>query len=215
MISAALRAPLARCRGALAPGARGSVPQAPRVVAGAAKRDLNALWQAHIETEFTEKSADSAVATMVPTATVNHVPTLMGGEGRERLREFYARHFIPKMPPDVNIKPLQRTIADEADRVVDEFLFEFTHTVEMDWMLPGLKPTGKFVSVPFIVVVDFEGDKLKAERIYWDQGTVLAQLGLLPEGLPIAGAEQSAKALDAAAVPSNQMLTRGGAPTQR
>lgn len=174
--------------------------------AARATPDYAALWQAHIDTEFTEKSADSAVGTMVGHATVNHVPTLMGGEGRENLRKFYANHFIPKMPNDVVIKPLNRTIAAEAARVVDEFLFEFTHDVPMDWMLPGLAPTGKRVSVPFIVVVDFEGEKLKAERIYWDQACVLKQLGLLPEGLPVAGAEQSLKAADPGAVPSNQML---------
>ncbi|KIZ05112.1 carboxymethylene butenolidase [Monoraphidium neglectum] len=164
--------------------------------------DYAALWQAHIDTEFTEKSADAAVATMVEHATVNHIPTLMGGAGRELLREFYARHFIPKMPNDVVIKPINRTIAPEAHRVMDEFLFE---------MLPGVAPTGKRVSVPFVVVVDFEGTKLKAERIYWDQATVLKQLGLLPEGLPVAGAEQSLKAADPAAVPSNGMLRAVGA----
>jgi len=97
------------------------------------KPDLAALWQAHIDTEFTEKSADAAVATMVDHATVNHVPTLMGGEGREALRQFYAKHFIPKMPGDVEITPITRTISAEASRVVDEFLFSFTHTVPMDW----------------------------------------------------------------------------------
>ncbi|KAI8464343.1 MAG: hypothetical protein J3K34DRAFT_440869 [Monoraphidium minutum] len=195
-----------RAPAAPADGARRPHPARPRRATCVGAIDYAALWEAHIATEFTEKSADAAVATMVETATVNHVPTLMGGEGREDLRRFYATHFIPKMPDDVVIKPLNRTIAPESQRVVDEFLFEFTHSVAMDWMLPGLAPTGRRVSVPFIVVVDFEGDKLKAERIYWDQATVLKQLGLLPEGLPVAGAEQSRKAESAGEVPSNQML---------
>jgi carboxymethylenebutenolidase len=120
--------------------------------------DLNALWDNHIATEFTEKSADAAVATMVPHATVNHVPTMTGGVGTEALRAFYADNFIPKMPDDVILTPIDRTIAK--DTIVDEFIFEFTHNTIMDWMLPGIAPTGKKVKVPFVVVVKFEGDKV-------------------------------------------------------
>lgn len=167
------------------------------------------LWDEHIATEFTEKSADAAVATMVPHSTVNHVPTMTGGAGTEGLRKFYATHFIPKMPADVDIKPLERSVGTDAaggETVVDEFLFSFTHDTQMDWMLPGIKPTGKRVSVPFIVVVKFEGDKLRAERIYWDQATVLQQLGLLPPLPCVPGAEQAAKAADHGAVPSNSLI---------
>ncbi|GBF95978.1 carboxymethylenebutenolidase [Raphidocelis subcapitata] len=173
------------------------------------------LWDEHIATEFSEKSADAAVATMVPHATVNHVPTMTGGEGTEALRLFYATNFIPRMPADVKITPLSRTVGADADGevVVDEFLIDFTHDVKMDWMLPGLEPTGKHVSVPFIVVVKFEGDRLKAERIYWDQATVLKQLGLLPAGLLgcVPGAEQAAKAADAGAVKSNGLIAAAAA----
>lgn len=94
-------------------------------------------------------------------------------------------------------------------KVIDEFLFEFTHNTKMDWMLPGIEPTGKFVSVPFIVVVKFApgNDKLLAERIYWDQATVLQQLGLLPRSLScVAGVEQAKKAADHNAVPSNYLI---------
>ena len=120
--------------------------------------DLNTLWDNHVATEFSEKSADAAVATMVPNATVNHVPTMTGGVGTEALRTFYAENFIPKMPEDVKLTPIDRTIAK--DTIVDEFVFEFTHNVVMDWMLPGIAPTGRKVKVPFVVVVKFEGDKV-------------------------------------------------------
>ena len=42
---------------------------------GLSRDELVALWEEHIATEFTEKSAERAVSTMVPHATVNHVPT--------------------------------------------------------------------------------------------------------------------------------------------
>jgi len=170
---------------------------------------LLALWDEHIATEFTEKSADAAVATMVPNSTVNHVPTMTGGQGTEGLRAFYAKHFIPKMPADVEITPIERNVGVDAnggETVVDEFLFSFTHTAQMDWMLPGVPPTGKKVSVPFIVVVKFEGDKLKAERIYWDQATVLKQIGLLPDLPCVTGPEQAAKAASHEAAPSNKLI---------
>lgn len=63
------------------------------------------------------------------------------------------------------------------------------------------------MSVPFIVVVKFEGDKLKAERIYWDQATVLKQLGMLPDLPCVSGPEQAAKAANHEAMPSNQLIT--------
>lgn len=163
----------------------------------------------HIHT-FTHPLARSAP---VPT----HVPCLntqRRGQGTEGLRKFYAHHFIPKMPADVQITPLERNVGVDAkggETVVDEFLFSFTHMQQMDWMLPGVAPTGKKVCVPFIVVVKFEGDKLKAERIYWDQATVLRQIGLLPELPCVSGPEQAAKAADHKAAPSNALIEAAAA----
>ena len=39
--------------------------------------------------------------------------------------------------------------------VVDEMLFKFTHTSEIDWMLPGIKPTGRRVEIPLVAIVRF------------------------------------------------------------
>jgi carboxymethylenebutenolidase len=143
---------------------------------------------------------------MVEDAYVNHVPVLTGGVGRDELREFYSKRFIPQMPPDTSMTPISRTVG--ADRVVDEMVFEFTHTIEMDWMLPGVAPTGKHVRVPLIVVVHFRDGRLAHEHIYWDQASVLAQLGLLDTTrLPVAGVESAEKVLDSS-LPANRLIER-------
>jgi carboxymethylenebutenolidase len=167
---------------------------------------LNDLWDEHIREEFASKNADATIETMVPDAYVNHIPVLTGGVGREQLREFYSRHFIPKMPPDTEIIPISRTIGVE--RLVDEMIFRFTHTIEMDWMLPGVAPTGKKVECPLVVIVHFREGKLANEHIYWDQASVLVQLGLLdPSSLPVSGSE-SARKLANPTLPSNQLIER-------
>ena len=166
--------------------------------------DLVALWEEHLRHEFATKDTEATLETMVPHAYVNHIPVMTGGVGQEALGRFYANRFIPKMPPDADLAPISRTVGE--NRLVDEFVFKFTHTVRMDWMLPGVEPTGKQVRVPFIVVVQFEGDKLAHEHIYWDQATVLVQVGLLdPAGLPVTGVAQADKALDAS-LPSNDLI---------
>jgi carboxymethylenebutenolidase len=64
--------------------------------------------------------------------------------------------------------------------------------------------------VPFIVVVKFKGDKLSAERIYWDQATVLRQIGMLPDTMPaVTGAEQANKMVDFGSVTSNGLMNAG------
>ncbi len=115
--------------------------------------------------------------TMVAEPYVNHIPMMTGGVGHRDLARFYANHFIPKCPKDTKLVPISRTIG--ADRLVDEMLFCFTHDVEIDWMLPGVAPTGKYVEIPLVAIVNFRGDKLYHEHIYWDQASVLVQIGLL------------------------------------
>jgi carboxymethylenebutenolidase len=173
------------------------------------------LWEEHVRDEFAVKDTSATIETMVPDAYVNHVPVLTGGYGREQLREFYARHFIPKMPPDTGIELVSRTVG--ADRLVDEMIFRFTHTMQMDWMLPGIPPTGKHVEVALVAIVSFRGDKLVHEHIYWDQASVLVQLGLLDgSSLPIVGLESAQKVLDPS-LPSNALMERlpQGEPAQR
>jgi carboxymethylenebutenolidase len=174
-----------------------------------AQQYLNDLWDEHIRDEFADKDASATVDTMVPDAYVNHIPVLTGGVGREQLKEFYSKHFIPKMPPDTEIVPISRTVGDE--RLVDEMIFRFTHTIEMDWMLPGVAPTGKRVECPLVVIVHFRDGKLANEHIYWDQASVLVQLGLLEAaGLPVAGVEAAEKLADPTR-PSNRLIQRARA----
>lgn len=177
-----------------------------RNLSGGAAINLSALWDEHVKDEFVTRDTEATLETMVEDAYVNHVPVLTGGVGRDALREFYSKRFIPQMPPDTAMTPVSRTIG--ADRVVDEMIFEFTHTIKMDWMLPGVEPTGKHVKVPLVVIVHFRGDKLAHEHIYWDQASVLAQLGLIDASrLPVAGAESAEKVIDPS-LPANRLMER-------
>ncbi len=155
---------------------------------------LPALWEEHVKHEFATRDTEATLATMAPDAYVNHVPVLTGGVGCDQLREFYSKRFIPKMPADTEMTPVSRTIG--AERLVDEMVFSFTHSIEMDWMLPGLAPTGRRVSVPLVVIVHFRQGKLAHEHIYWDQASVLVQLGLIDSGqVPVSGKESAHKVL--------------------
>jgi carboxymethylenebutenolidase len=170
---------------------------------------LSDLWDEHVHNEFTTKDTAATLDTMVPDAYVNHVPVLTGGAGREQLRDFYSKHFIPRMPADTDFVPISRTIGRE--RIVEEMVVRFTHTIEMDWMLPGIAPTGRRVECPLVVVVTFRDGKLSREHIYWDQASVLVQLGLLDPGkLPVAGVEAARKLLDPS-LRSNALIDRAAA----
>jgi len=166
--------------------------------------DLSALWDLHCLYEFGTRDVDATMATMVAEPYVNHVPTMTGGVGYRALHDFYTRHFVNSNPPDTTLTPISRTVG--ATQVVDEMLFCFTHTTEIPWMLPGVAPTGKRVEVPLLAVIKFRGDKLYHEHIYWDQASVLVQVGLLdPQGLPVAGVEAARKLLDET-LPSNELM---------
>lgn len=167
---------------------------------------MRELWEQHIRFEFETRDTAGTLDTMVEDAYVNHVPVMTGGTGKEQLREFYSRLFIPQMPPDTEIIPVSRTIGD--DQLVDEMIFKFTHNIRMDWMLPGIAPTGKQVQVPLVVIVRFRDGKLAHEHIYWDQASVLVQLGLLSsQNLPVAGVETARKVLDPS-LPANELVGR-------
>jgi carboxymethylenebutenolidase len=172
----------------------------------AAHRTLSERWDEHVKYEFATRNTEDTIQTMVADAYVNHIPVMTGGVGHDELREFYSKRFISQMPPDTGMTPVSRTIG--IDRVVDEMVFEFTHTIKMDWMLPGVAPTGKHVKVPLVVIVHFRDGKLAHEHIYWDQASVLAQLGLIDTGkLPVAGVESARKVLDPS-LASNELMDR-------
>jgi carboxymethylenebutenolidase len=171
-----------------------------------AQQRLSELWDEHVRYEFSTRNTDDTLATMVEDAYVNHIPVLTGGTGRQELREFYSKRFIPQMPPDTEMTPVSRTVGE--DQIVDEMIFKFTHTIPMDWMLPGVAPTGKRVEIPLVAIVRFRNDKLAHEHIYWDQASVLVQIGLLdPAKLPVAGVECAQKVLDPT-LPANALMRR-------
>jgi carboxymethylenebutenolidase len=166
--------------------------------------DLVALWEEHTRHEFDTRDVPATMATMVAEPYVNHIPTLTGGVGYSQLARFYRYHFVHNNPQDMKITSISRTVG--STQVVDEFIMSFTHDREIDWLLPGVAATGKYVEIPMLGVIQFRGPKLCHEHIYWDQASVLVQIGLLnPAGLPVAGVESAQKLLNED-LPSNRLM---------
>ena len=148
--------------------------------------DIAGVFDQRQYAEFVLHDADKALETLVQEPSVCLMATQAGGDGRQAVHRFYSQEFIPSLPPDIQVTLVSRTVG--ADRLVDEDLLVFTHTIEAPWILPGVPPTGRRLEIPGVVIVDFEGGKVARERIYWDQASVLAQAGLLDAGkLPGAG----------------------------
>ena len=158
-------------------------------------KDLGAVFDEHVKHEFVDKDVDATMSTMTEDPYVHHVATATGGAGRQGVRDFYANHFIGKWPADVKVVPVSRTIGE--DCVVDELTLNFTHDVQLDFMLPEIAPTVKRVELSVVVIVKFENGKVAHEHIYWDQGSLLAQVGLLdPQKVPVLGVDQTQKLLN-------------------
>jgi len=154
--------------------------------------DLAALFDGHIAREFADQDVDATMETMVPEPYVHCVPTLTGGFGGQGVRQFYSEHFVNQIPKDAQVIPISRTVGK--DQVVDELILSFTHDAPWDYLLPGVPPTGRRVELPHVVVMKFEGEKVAHEHIYWDQASLLVQVGLLdPRNLPVVGIEQARK----------------------
>lgn len=176
-----------------------------RATIGPPMVDLEGIWDEHMLYEFGERDVRKTLGTMVPNPYVNHIPTLTGGVGYDNLYRFYKDYFIPKNPPSMKMTLVSRTVG--SDRIVDEMVAKFRHTCEIPFMLPGVAPTNKEVEVALVSVVCIRGGKLYHEHIYWDQATVLVQLGLLEKGsLPVAGVESARKVLDERSEPSNVLI---------
>ena len=140
-------------------------------------KDLERLWSEHLEGEFATKDVEATLATMVDDAYVNHVPVGTGGRGKDELRAFYRDVFIPSWPDDHQIEPVNRVVGE--GQLVDELHITFTHTKPMEWFLPAVPPTNRRVEFDLVVVVQFSGELIACERVYWDHATVLRQVGLL------------------------------------
>ena len=166
---------------------------------------LSSAWDQHLASEFGAKSADEAVATMTAESHVNIVALMVGARGRDNVRDFYANHFLSQIPPDMETVPVSRTIGQ--GRVVDEMIMRFTHSIQMDWLLPGILPTGRRLEVPMVAIIQFEGDKIAHEHLYWDQASMLVQIGLLDRTLPVRGGEIAVQVLNPTQ-PMNELIHR-------
>ena len=174
----------------------------------AAQPDIASVFDDHVAAEFVDMDLDATMATMTDDPYVNHVPVMTGGVGSEGVRQFYGDHFIGKWPKDIAITPVSRTVGES--QVVDELVLSFTHDIEMPQLLPGVAPTGRQVTLAFCVVVGFRDGRVAHEHIYWDQASLLAQVGLIdPAAFPVTGAEQAENVLDPRTHPLNRLIERG------
>jgi carboxymethylenebutenolidase len=161
----------------------------------AEQQAMVALFERHVNAELAG-DLETTMATMTDDPHLNHVPSMAGGVGRDGVRAFDRDHLVGKFfPPDVKMTNVSRTVGH--DQVVEELVIGFTHTTPIDWLLPGIPPTGKPVEMAVVVIVGFKDGKISHEHIYWDQAGVLVQVGLLdPTSLPVSGAESARKVLD-------------------
>ena len=153
---------------------------------------IDSIFGEHMDAELAG-DLDKTLATMSENPHIVNVASMVGGQGPDGVRAFYANRLIGQFfPPDVEFETISRTYSPE--RLIDELVISFTHTIEMDHLLPGVKPTGKYAEVAFVVIVGIEDGKVSYEHIHWDQANLLVQLGLIaPEGLPLTGAGAAAK----------------------
>jgi carboxymethylenebutenolidase len=170
-------------------------------------KDLGAVFDAHVRAEFVDKDVAETMGTMTAEPYLTHVPTMTGGTGRAEVERFYRDHFVGHWPDDVEVKSISRTVGQ--NRVIDELIVSFTHDREMRVFLPGVAPTSRKVVLANVVVMGFdEAGRVAYEHIYWDQASLLVQVGLLdPNLLPVSGAEQVSRLLDPGQ-PANELIDR-------
>jgi carboxymethylenebutenolidase len=159
--------------------------------------NLGTVFDQYIKHEFQDHDVDvdATMETMTKEPYVHHVPVMTGGIGYEGVYNFYKNHFIGKMPDDTKIVRISRTV--DKEQVVDELVLSFTHDREIDFILPGVPPTGKHVEIACVVVMNFKDGKISHEHIYWDQASLLVQIGLLgPKLLPVTGREQAKRLVE-------------------
>ncbi|KAK7182604.1 uncharacterized protein CC84DRAFT_1096447 [Paraphaeosphaeria sporulosa] len=184
-----------------------------------AEVDLERVWEENEDQKYHKRSAKKIMETYTtePTPTVNYTATLTGGQGHEEIFRFYNEYFMADKLPIFHLRLISRTIG--ADRIVDELYVQFKHTIDMPWVLPSVKPTGRKVEIVVVSIVGMRGGKVWSERIYWDQASVLFQVGLLDpdqvpeearkqglEMLPVAGSEAARKIMDFESEDTNDMI---------
>jgi len=157
------------------------------------QQTMLAAWQQHTYAEFGLKDPEAALASMTEDPYVLNIPSGTGAVGRAAVHQFYADQMLPNLPPDLELVSLSRIFGD--DRIVEEFVIRFTHTLKMDWMLPGVSVTNRKVEFVLVGIVGFQGGKVASEHLLWDQATVLYQLGILDHPTAAAGVGSAAQLL--------------------
>ncbi len=139
---------------------------------------------------------DLTMATMTEDPHLLNIPNMIGGDGYKGVKNFYKNHLVGKFfLPDVIMQRVSLTVGSH--QIVDELVITFTHTTMVDWMLPEVEPTGKKVEIGVVVIAGIKDKKISHEHIYWDQASVLFQVGLIDRhNLPICGSESAKKLLD-------------------
>ncbi|KAL1644341.1 hypothetical protein SLS61_008848 [Didymella pomorum] len=180
---------------------------------------LERPWEDNVEQKYRAHNVQKLMDTYVshPTPCVNFTPTMTGGFGRPELKRFYADYFLRTAPPSLHLRLVSRTIG--ADRIVDELYVQFKHTCVMPWILPDVPPTNEKVEIIVVSIVGMRAGKVWSERIYWDQASVLFQVGLLDseevpkkfkdkglEMLPVSGSEAARKVMDIESEEANFMI---------
>jgi hypothetical protein len=185
-----------------------------------AEVDLERVWEENQEQKYHSRDTAKLLETFTahPTPSVNYTPTMTGGIGTDELRRFYHDYFFPNSPPSFHMRLVSRTIG--VDRIVDELYIQFKHTVQMPWILPSIPPTNQKVEIVIVSIVGMRAGKIWHERVYWDQASVLFQVGLLDpdevpdhikkEGeeimLPVAGSEAARKIMEVESEEGNDMI---------
>jgi steroid delta-isomerase-like uncharacterized protein len=138
-----------------------------------------AVVDQHIRLE-NEHDLEGVLRTFGDTARYDDEPWgehYMGGNG---VRLFYEQ--LMKALPDLEIEVQRRHATD--DSVLVEVMIRGTHLG--DWR--GLPATGRRVEFPLCGVYTFDADdRLAGEKIYYDRGTVLRQLGVFHEPQSVLG----------------------------
>jgi carboxymethylenebutenolidase len=148
------------------------------------------VWQQHTYSEFVLRDANAALGTMTENPYVLMVPLAIGGQGRDGVHSFYHNYFLAQLPGDFTPTPISQIIAENV--IVEEAVYSLTHNLMMDWMIPGVPPTGKRVELAVVGIIKFENGKIASEHLYWDHSSVLAQLGVIdPTQVPVKGAESA------------------------
>lgn len=160
-----------------------------------AGQGLLEVWQQHVYSEFVLKDARAALNTMSDNPHVLMVPVSRGGRGRDEVYRFYDDSFLAHLPADIAPVPISQVVG--ANILAEEAVYQFTHDRAMDWIIPGVPPTGKRIEVGVVGIITFENGKIATEHLYWDHASVLAQIGVIdPARVPVKGVESARTLLE-------------------